>query len=160
MHSKIAKEAPLSEVTLRKYERPANLQGRALVRKFCLSLGLLQPGDSRDVIVDVFHAFLLYKQLDPITLVQHVTLLREQANLSKTGIAASNIRRQLKRLKQHYLIERVGNIYRFTENAHLTQLFEEKIREYHLFTIAERVKEYCQALDKEFKQQNSTSVSL
>jgi len=47
------KDIPLSEITLRKYEKPAGLEKRELVRKICLSLGLLQLGDSRDIIVDI-----------------------------------------------------------------------------------------------------------
>jgi hypothetical protein len=48
-----AKDLPLAEITLRKYEKPYQTERRELVKKVCLSLGLLQPGDSRDVIVDV-----------------------------------------------------------------------------------------------------------
>ena len=56
MHKKtISRDVPLNEITLRRYEKPDNLKGRDLVRKLCLSLGLLQPGDSRDVIVDIFY---------------------------------------------------------------------------------------------------------
>ena len=47
------KDLPLSEITLRKYEKPHGLEKRELVRKICLSLGLLQLGDSRDIIVDI-----------------------------------------------------------------------------------------------------------
>ena len=47
------KDLPLSEITLRKYEKPVGLEKRDLVKKICLSLGLLQLGDSRDVIVDI-----------------------------------------------------------------------------------------------------------
>ena len=51
-------EAPLSEITLRRYEKPYNLNRRDVVQKLCLSLGLLQPGDSRDVVVDIFYVLL------------------------------------------------------------------------------------------------------
>ena len=56
--AKISRDTPLPELTLRKYEKPQNMSRRELVRKFCLSLGLLQPGDSRDVVVDVLHVLL------------------------------------------------------------------------------------------------------
>ena len=56
--AQISKDIPLSEITLRKYEKPYEAPSRDLTRKLCLSIGLLQPGDSRDVIVDVFE-FLL-----------------------------------------------------------------------------------------------------
>ena len=49
----MVKDLPLSEITLRKYEKPYASTKRELVRKVCLSLGLLQPGDSRDIMVDI-----------------------------------------------------------------------------------------------------------
>jgi len=60
--SKISKDTPLSEITLRRYEKPSKLSERELVRKICLSIGLLQPGDSRDVIVDILHVLLKSKK--------------------------------------------------------------------------------------------------
>src|SRR3989338_5158478 len=52
--TKISKDTPLAELTLRKYEKPYTMSRRDLMRKICLSTGLLQPGDSRDSIVDIF----------------------------------------------------------------------------------------------------------
>ena len=49
----MVREIPLGEITLRKYEKPYDSSRRELIRKVCLSLGLLQPGDSRDIIVDI-----------------------------------------------------------------------------------------------------------
>lgn len=46
-------ETPLMEITLRRYESPSNLNERETLKKICFSLGLLQPGDSRDIIVDI-----------------------------------------------------------------------------------------------------------
>ena len=56
------KDIPLSEITLRKYEKPYNIDKRQLVKKICLSLGLLQPGDGRDVIVDILLVLLEEKE--------------------------------------------------------------------------------------------------
>ena len=55
MAKKVSKDIPLAEITLRKYEKPGELSKRDLIKKLCLSVGLLQPGDSRDVIVDIFY---------------------------------------------------------------------------------------------------------
>jgi len=38
-------ETPLMEITLRRYENPHNLNTRETLKKICLSLCLLQPGD-------------------------------------------------------------------------------------------------------------------
>ena len=60
--AKVSIDSALSEITLRKYEPPKGLEKRNLIKKLCLSLGLLQPGDSRDVIVDVFQVILEQKK--------------------------------------------------------------------------------------------------
>ncbi|MBU1269867.1 MAG: hypothetical protein KJ583_04270 [Nanoarchaeota archaeon] len=59
---KISVDTPLAEITLRKYESPKGKDKRELVRKLCLSLGLLQPGDSRDVVVDIMQVMLEAKK--------------------------------------------------------------------------------------------------
>ena len=149
----VSREVPLAELTLRKYEKPHALKDRLLVKKLCLSMGLLQPGDSRDVGVDVFHSLLCSKR--PLTareVESAVINLRQQGQLSSNGVASSNIRRQLKRLKSLFFIERVGNSYRISENAPLCQIFEEKIEQFHLKLITERVKEYLKKLDEDFKK--------
>ena len=54
---KVYKEKPIIEICLRKYEKPYQT-GDDLLRKFCISIGLLQPGDSRDTVVDVMKILL------------------------------------------------------------------------------------------------------
>ncbi|MBW3001899.1 hypothetical protein KY338_01920 [Candidatus Woesearchaeota archaeon] len=145
----VSKEVPLAEITLRKYEKPYNLKERDLIKKLCLSIGLLQPGDSRDVVVDVFHVLLKNDNLTSAEVEEKVIAARKTQKLPPVGIASSNIRRHLKRLKNLFLIENKGSSYRITENAKLSEIFTEKIEQYYLKTISERVKEYFEALDKE-----------
>ncbi len=148
----ISKEVPLAELTLRKYEKPANLNDRELVRKLCLSIGLLQPGDSRDVVVDVFHVLIKakkeQKQLTSDEICHLVIEERKNLKLPMLGIASSNIRRQLKRLKDILMVEKRLNAYRITEHGHLAELFEEKIEKYLLPTITSRIKEYLKKIDE------------
>lgn len=149
----ISKEVPLAEVTLRRYEKPYNVKDRHLVKKLCLSLGLLQPGDSRDVIVDVFHALLIAKNpLSAKEVEERAIASRKQHELQLTGIASSNIRRQLKRLKALFFLERTGNSYRIAENASLHQIFEERIEKFYLKLITDRIKEYLKKLDEELRK--------
>ena len=49
----VSRDTPLAEITLRRYEKPNLENRRDFIKKVCLSIGLLQPGDSRDVIVDI-----------------------------------------------------------------------------------------------------------
>ena len=143
----ISKDTPLAEITLRKYEQPNNLTQRELVKKLCLSLGLLQPGDSRDVIVDVLLVLINSKEpLSSEKINDLVIELRKKENLPLKGIAGSNIRRQLKRLKDLFLIENVKNEYRINENESLINIFEEKIEKFYIKSILDRIKEYLRAV--------------
>ena len=88
--AKISKDVPLSELTLRRYEKPT-LKDRALVRKLCLSIGLLQPGDSRDVVVDVLYTLLrAKKELNSEEVRDRVINFRKQKQLPILGVASSN----------------------------------------------------------------------
>ncbi|MDD5651132.1 MAG: hypothetical protein PHF86_12080 [Candidatus Nanoarchaeia archaeon] len=139
----IARDIPLAEITLRRYENPSKLKKREIIRKLCLSTGLLQPGDSRDVVVDVLHLLTTSKTpLSSEDIQNGVIKLRKNQKLPMKGIAHSNIRRQLKRLKDLFLIEKINEGYRINENESLINLFEEKIEKYYLKNIISRVKDY------------------
>lgn len=147
----ISRDVALAEITLRKYEKPENFKGRDLARKLCLSLGLLQPGDSRDVIVDVLSVMLKSKsELSSDEIEKLVVAERKKHKLPLLGIAGSNIRRQLKRLRDLFILEKVANNYRVNENAKLAELFEEKIEKFLLPSIISRIKEYVKRIDEEF----------
>lgn len=150
----ISRDTPLAEITLRKYEKPYDLGQRELVRKLCLSTGLLQPGDSRDIVVDLLHALLLARQgkqeLRSEELQKMIVELRKAASLNLSGVAPSNIRRQLKRLRELYLVEKVKNKYRINEHDSLNAIFQEKIEQYLLQTVLCRVKDYVNMVDKVF----------
>ena len=152
--AKISRDTPLAEITLRRYEKPT-MNDRDLVRKFCLSIGLLQPGDSRDVIVDVLHVLMKSRQskeeLHSEEIKNKVMEFRKGMGLPMLGIASSNIRRQLKRLKDLHLIETNANLYRVSEFGELSEIFEEKIQNFVLKSVLGRVKDYLQRMDEEFK---------
>lgn len=144
--AKVSKDIPLAEITLRKYEKPYG-ERRDLIKKLCLSVGLLQPGDSRDVIVDVFQVLLDKKEeMSSENVVAGVIENRNNAKLPLVGVAQSNVRRQLRRLRDIYLIEKIKNNYRITEKEDLSVIFEEKIEKFYLKSIVSRVKEYFEAL--------------
>lgn len=142
----ISKDTPIAEITLRKYEHPKNLPKRELIRKLCLSIGLLQPGDSRDVIVDILHSLIENKEQTTEQIKKQVIKSRMEMKFPLLGIAPSNIRRQLKRLRDLYIVEKVKNKYRITESENFSTIFKEKIEAFYLKSIIERVKEYFDAL--------------
>lgn len=145
-------DIPLGEITLRKYEKPYESSKRELVRKVCLSLGLLQPGDSRDIIVDIIHVLEEARKnkewLSSFTIRDKVEALRKEHSLEAKGLAESNIRRQLKRLRDSMLVDKRENQYRMSEFEPLSELFEKKIENFLIPQTIERIKEYLGKLDE------------
>jgi hypothetical protein len=154
MQLKISKDTPISEITLRRYEKPYKLEKRDLVKKLCLSSGLLQPGDSRDIVVDILYVLLTAKKdnqlLSSDEIRDFVINSRKDNRLVLAGIASSNIRRQLKRLRDIFLVEKVRNKYRITEFDNISVIFNEKIEQYYLASMLDRVRDYCKKVDDEF----------
>lgn len=148
----MVKELPLAELTLRRYEKPYDTSPRELVRKVCLSLGLLQPGDSRDIIVDILLILEEARRqklwFSSFEIRDKVEALRKQHSLESKGLAESNVRRQLKRLRDAMLLDKQENKYRISEFAPLSEIFESKIEKFLLPQILERIKEYLAKLDK------------
>jgi len=143
------KDLPISDITLRKYEKPFNLNNREVIKKLCLSLGLLQPGDSRDVVVDIFFALIKAKHaIDCKEIEERAAWFRQENKLEVKGVTPANIRRQLRRLKELMIIDKKGRLYFLNENESLKNIFEEKIKKLHINPITERIKEYCEHIDK------------
>jgi len=150
----ISKDVPLSEITIRRYEKPHNITGRDLIRKLCLSVGLLQPGDSRDVNVDILYVILNArkenKRMTSKDVETAIAELRKQINLPLVGITSPNVIRQLRRLKEISIIEKHADSYRGAEGLRLNELFEERIEKYLIPSITSRIKEYTKKIDEEF----------
>ena len=147
-------DTPLAEITLRRYEKPYDLSKRELVRKLCLGLGILSPGDSRDVIVDVLYVFLEaareQRMLDSKEVRKLVIALRKQEGLDDSGTAASNIRRQIRRLREIFLVEKIKNEYRITEFLTLEEIFSQRIEKFLIPSIIQRLHTYMQKVDDIF----------
>lgn len=146
----MVKELPLSEITLRKYERPYDASKREIVKKVCLSLGLLQPGDSRDVMVDILmsldSARLERKELTSFEIIERVKESRKKHSLDERGLAESNVRRQLKRLRDVMIVDKKNNYYRLSEFEPLSEIFEKKIEGFLIPQTIDRIKEYLEKL--------------
>ncbi len=145
-------DLPLAEIILRRYEKPYQTEKRELMKKVCLSLGLLQPGDSRDVIVDVLLVLdEARKKKEAITsdeVKKRVEAERTKRNLELKGIAESNIRRQLKRLNDSMIIDKRENKYNLSEFLPIKDIFENKVEKFILPQCIERVKDYLAELEK------------
>ena len=135
---KALKDIPLQEITIRKYESPAGLERKELMRKFLLSVGLLQPGESRDVIVNIFELL----QDSKGTGLEPAEILRALGE--KRGASAPNIRRQLRRMKDLKLVEKRQDGYHICES--IPAVVENFIEPFVVKQTVERLKEYSKLL--------------
>jgi len=146
----MVRDIPLGEITLRKYEKPYNTTKRELMKKVCLSLGLLQPGDSRDIIVDMLmileESRKEKKWLSSFDIRDKIDVERKKNSLEGKGLAESNIRRQLKRLRDGMFVDKTENKYRMSEFAPLKEIFENKIEKFIIPQTMDRIKEYLEML--------------
>lgn len=149
----MVREIPLGEITLRRYEKPYDSSRRELVRKICLSIGLLQPGDSRDIVVDILMALedsrKERKEITSSEVGELVRKIRKENSLDERGLAESNIRRQLKRLRNLMLVDKKSNLYRLSEFEPLSEIFQKKIEQFIIPQTIERIKEYLEKLDNQ-----------
>jgi len=149
----MVREIPLGEITLRRYEKPYDSSKRELIRKVCLSIGLLQPGDSRDIVIDILmvldNSRKERKELTSIEVGKLVRQIRKENSLEEKGLAESNIRRQLKRLRDLMLIDKNKNLYRLSEFESLSEIFQKKIEQFMIPQTIERIKEYLERLDNQ-----------
>lgn len=148
----MARDLPLGEITLRRYEKPYDSSKRELIKKVCLSLGLLQPGDSRDIIVDILLVLEEAKKerilLTSFDIRDKVEAFRKSNSLESKGLAESNIRRQLKRLRDVMIVDKQGNNYRISEFAPLAEIFETKIEKFLIPQTISRIKEYLDKINE------------
>ncbi|PIN92809.1 hypothetical protein COU54_05335 [Candidatus Pacearchaeota archaeon CG10_big_fil_rev_8_21_14_0_10_31_24] len=147
----MVRDVPLAEITLRRYEKPYDSSKRELVKKVCLSLGLLQPGDSRDIMVDILMVLEESRKdkqwISSFEVRDKVESIRKKNSLEIKGLAESNIRRQLKRLRDAMLIDKHDNKYRLSEFESLSEIFKTKIESFLIPQIIDRIKEYLDKLD-------------
>src|SRR5210317_1974290 len=140
---------PFDEIILRLYPSPSNFKGRDLVKKACLSCGLLNPGDSRDVIVDVLTVLAFAKKnkewLTSIVIGDRVSEMRLSENLSLDGTAGSDIRRILKVLRDYGFV--VKEKARYQTSGNLVQAFQE-VLDKRVNKIIERNKMFFKALNE------------
>jgi len=146
------RDIPLAEITLRRYEKPYDSSKRELIKKICLSLGLLQPGDSRDIIIDILLILEEARKnrtwMTSFQIRDKVEQFRKENSHENKGLAESNIRRQLKRLRDAMLIDKNDNKYRLSEFEPLSEIFETKIENFLLPQIISRIKEYLKKLEE------------
>ena len=143
---RVFKDTPLVDITLRKFERPSGEELDVLIRKFCISVGMLQPGDSRDVVADILKLLLHAKKEGKFY--SSAELETQLKQVRTEGIAASNIRRQLLRLERLGLVEKIKDGYRIREFLELAKIMDEHVSKFVIEPTLKRIQEYAEEIDK------------
>ena len=139
----VFKEKPIFGICLRKFEKPSeNLKEN--LRKFCISIGLLQPGDSRDIIVDILEILLRNKKEKKYLSIEDIN-----SQINKKGKTMPNIRRQMRRLIELGIAEKTSNGYRIREFMDLNDLIDELL-EFKIKPTIDRIKEYGEKIELQF----------
>lgn len=140
-------DSPVVDISLRKFEKPVG-SINDVIKKFCISIGLLQPGDSRDVIVDLVLLFIKACKARRVLSIEDV--YRHALNVNKKGVSQSNVRRHLFRLKELDIIEHAPEGYRLREWLSFKDLVSDLVK-FKVEPTIERIKEYAEFIDN-FKQ--------
>lgn len=130
-------DLPLSEITLRKFERPENIDRKTIIRRFCISLGLVNPGETRAGLVEIFEILLASRE--PLR-------AEEIAEKLQNKLALSGIRRHLRRLEQIKLVEHRNQRYSLAEGQDLVYSLKFVVKEYVVEDIFNRIVEYAEKL--------------
>lgn len=141
---RVFKDIPIDEITLRRFEKPLNNDLKSLIRKFAISIGLLQPGDSRDIMSQLLFSFINASKRQEFLLVDDIIAQFK----NEKGGTPNNIRRHIRRLKDLSIIERTTYGYRLKEFLPLSEIFEEYILKYTINPSIARLKEYCKTIDE------------
>lgn len=142
--AKAFRDTPISEITLRKFERPLSESYDELLRRFCKSIGLLQVGDSRDIIVDILDILVKSAKSRRIVTAKE---LESSLPRKEKGLAPSNIRRQLSRLEKFGIVEKINKGYRIREFMSLEELLKEYVKPFIIDPTFERILEYAKKID-------------
>lgn len=155
------REKSLSEITLRRYERPSKeLSDRDLIKRICLSLGLLNPGDSRDAIVDTLYVLnSAEKPLTSRTIMKQAIEFRKKNKLSVSGLTYTNVCRQLRRLRSLMLVEMNSDAYQIAEKEQLLTLFNERIIPFYVENITVRIQDYLTELKERNEQEKKSYIN-
>lgn len=142
--SRLLKDKPLAEIQLSEFEKPGQDYVTNL-RRLCISLGLISPGESRIAIVRILDILLKAKKTNPNGLDSY-TIVKELYQ-HDVKIVYANILRDLRKLVRTGLVERIDGGYRIKENGTLEDILKNFVKPYIIDRITNRISEYAHAID-------------
>jgi hypothetical protein len=149
IRKRLYKDIPLAGISLSEFERPGNDYFTNL-RRFCISIGVISPGESRVGIVHILDVLLKARKGHPHGLDSY-SIVKE---LYKTDvkIVYANILRDVRKLIEVGLVEKRDSKYRIKENLNLNEILNSFIKPYIVDRILKRVSEYAIKLDDQINK--------
>ena len=145
LKERLYKDRPLSGISLNEFERPTNDYNTNL-RRFCISLGLISPGESRIAMVYILDVLLKCRKRNPEGLDSYEII--KNLYKKKVKIVYANILRDLRKLMAVGLVEKRNSLYRIKENMKLDEIISDFIKPYIIDRMLNKIEEYARSIDK------------
>lgn len=146
IRKRLYKDKPLAGISLNEFEKPGS-DYMSNLRRFCISLGVISPGESRVAIVHILDLLLKTRKKDPEGLDSYA-IIKELYQID-VKIVYANILRDLRKLIAVGIVERRENRYRIKENMGLKELLDTFVKPYIIDKILKRIDEYAEKLDEQ-----------
>lgn len=149
IRKRLYKDTPLAGISLSEFERPGSDYFTNL-RRFCISIGVISPGESRIGIVHILDVLLKEKERHPEGIDSYA--LVKELYKTEVKIVYANILRDIRKLIAVGLVEKRDGKYRIKENMHLSEILDSFIKPYIIDRILKRVSEYASKLDEQLEK--------
>lgn len=151
IRKRLYKDMPLASISIGEFEKPGQDYFTNL-RRFCISIGVISPGESRVGIVYILDVLLKERKAHPEG-IDSYSIVKE---LYKTDvkIVYANILRDLRKLMSVGLVEKLDGKYRVKQNMTLSEILETFIKPYIVERILKRVLEYASKIDEQSEKNN------
>lgn len=150
--ARLYKDKPLISISLNEFEKPGS-DYFVNLRRFCISFGLVSPGESRIGIVHILDILLKQrtKKKDGLDSYEIIKGLYSK----NIRIVYANVLRDLRKLLTVGLVEKRGNNYRIRENLPLKEVVSNFVQPYLINRVVSRINEYADAIDKSLTSQKA-----
>ncbi|MCW1294170.1 MAG: hypothetical protein OH316_00265 [Candidatus Parvarchaeota archaeon] len=149
--NKLFKDKPLYRVVLSEFEKPT-ADYFSNLRRFCISLGLVNPGESRIGIVYILD-ILLRSRKDKTGGLSSYDIIKKLYS-SNVKIVYANILRDLRKLIAAGLVEKIDGNYRIKENMDLPEIMDKFVRPYIIDRVLKKIGDYASAVERDIKKKS------
>ncbi len=145
IRERLYKDRPLAEISLKEFEKPTSDYITNL-RRLCISLGVVSPGESRIAIVYILDILIKAREKKQKSLDSYAVV--KELYRRNVKIVYANVLRDIRKLISVGLVEKRDNGYRIKENLPINEILKTFIKPYIVDKIFNRIIEYADAIDR------------